>query len=167
MGLSTLRKRAWTAFILANGELAKLIEADLAKAGVVSNEVYDVLVNLECAQDHRLRMSELAEVTVYSPSGATRLADRMAKAGLIKREGCPMDRRSVYVCLTERGLRERLRAWEIMRESIDQHFGAKITAEEAEALEKILRRFALSRIARFEASPGYLDAPESGTTSVP
>jgi DNA-binding MarR family transcriptional regulator len=42
---------------------------------------YDVLVQLSEADDHRLRMQELAGKVLLSKSGLTRLIDRMEREG--------------------------------------------------------------------------------------
>jgi DNA-binding MarR family transcriptional regulator len=56
----------------------------------------------------RLRMSDLAALVVLSPSGLTRLIDKLAAEGLVERARCEADARVVYAALTDKGL-ERLR----------------------------------------------------------
>jgi DNA-binding MarR family transcriptional regulator len=41
-------------------------------------------------------MHELEEVSVFTRSGVTRLADRLEAAGLVRRERSQEDRRGVY-----------------------------------------------------------------------
>ena len=64
---------------------------------------YDVLARLVEAEGRRLRMSELAERVMLSPSGLTRLVDRMCDAGLLRREPSKTDARGFYALLTDQG----------------------------------------------------------------
>lgn len=66
--------------------------------------MYDVLVQLVEAPERRLRMTELADAVLLSRSGLTRLVDRMARRGLVRREPTPEDARGVYAVLTDDGL---------------------------------------------------------------
>src|SRR5512133_2297776 len=51
----------------------------------------------------RLRMRDLAASVILSRSGLTRLADRLEREGLIRRESCSSDARGAYAVLTEAG----------------------------------------------------------------
>jgi DNA-binding MarR family transcriptional regulator len=53
----------------------------------------------------RLRMLELSDLLGLSPSGVTRLVERLVKRGWVVREQPPDNRRLVYAVLTDEGLR--------------------------------------------------------------
>ncbi|MCO5296795.1 MAG: MarR family transcriptional regulator [Fimbriimonadaceae bacterium] len=142
MRLPKEQHEAWVAFFVGHGLLTKKIEHALAVAGCPGLEVYDVLLALEMAPDQRLRMSDLANAIVYSRSGLTRLVDRLERLGWIRRERCPQDRRSTYAVLTDAGLAARESAWPVYRTAIQEHFGSRMSAEEARTLAEILGRFA-------------------------
>src|SRR5438552_2665380 len=89
-------KAAWVTFLFANDSLIREIDGRLAEAGVVQLDVYDVLLNLEEAPEHRLKMSQLADRVLVSKSGLTRLVDRLEKLGYVERHSCQSDRRAVY-----------------------------------------------------------------------
>jgi len=57
----------------------------MAQAELPSLKWYDVLFALKKAPEHRLRLSELTEKLLLSRSNLTRLADRLEKAGLLRR----------------------------------------------------------------------------------
>ena len=63
------------------------------------------------APDRRLPMSRLARDLTMTSGGFTKLADRMAREGLIDRRGSSDDRRVVYATLTDEGVQiaQRLR----------------------------------------------------------
>ena len=103
--------------------------------------VYDILLVLEESPDQRLRMSELAELALISRSGITRLVDRLEKDGLVKRASCSHDRRAIHALLTEKGLKERERAWPIYEEALEELFASKLNDAEAKTLAKLLRRY--------------------------
>ena len=103
--------------------------------------VYDILLVLEESPDQRLRMSELAELALISRSGITRLVDRLEKDGLVKRASCSHDRRAIHALLTEKGLKERERAWPIYEKALEELFASKLNDAEAKTLAKLLRRY--------------------------
>jgi DNA-binding MarR family transcriptional regulator len=70
---------------------------------------YDVLIALALAPRRRLRMTELAEQVLMSPSGLTRIVDQLVREGLVEREQREDDGRSFDAVLTPEG-RTRLRA---------------------------------------------------------
>jgi DNA-binding MarR family transcriptional regulator len=79
-------------------------------------------------------MSELADAVLLSRSGVTRLVDRMVRAGLVRREQCPEDRRSLYATLTPEGEWALAEALPIHVGGIAKHFGRHISDEEAKTL---------------------------------
>jgi len=64
---------------------------------------FELLMRLELAADHPLQMNEIAAQLAGSPSGTTRIADRLEKDGLIVRETPRENRRIVRVQLTDHG----------------------------------------------------------------
>lgn len=99
----------WRAFLRAHGSIIRRLENDLMDRHGLQLAWYDVLARLVEADGHRLRMSELADRVMLSPSGLTRLVDRMVEAGLLCREPSENDARGFYAVLTDDGY-ERLRA---------------------------------------------------------
>jgi DNA-binding MarR family transcriptional regulator len=99
----------WRSFLRAHASIVRRLEADLQARHGMPLAWYDVLARLVEADGHRLRMSELADRVMLSPSGLTRLVSRMADAGLICREPSEDDARGFYAVLTDEGF-EQLRA---------------------------------------------------------
>lgn len=75
----------------------------LAEHGLTQVE-FGVLVRLSRSPRQRLRMSDLTAQTSLTNSGITRVVDRLSHSGLVRREACPMDRRSTYAVITPAGL---------------------------------------------------------------
>ncbi len=127
---------AWRAFLTASVRCLTNIDTIFAENDLIPTEVYDVLVTLEYADGHRLRMADLAKRTLFTPSGLTRLVDRLVHQGLVSRESCTHDRRGLMAVLTPAGQQARERAWPFMREEIMRTFGANLTEAESVAMAK-------------------------------
>src|SRR4051794_31135274 len=93
--------RAWRAFLAASALLSRRLDQQLREDSGLSHPQYEVLVHLSDAPDGALRMSDLADRLVHSPSGLTYQVTQLVKAGLVPRRSCPSDERSVYAILTE------------------------------------------------------------------
>src|SRR5271154_6688233 len=91
----------------AHALLAERVGRDLA-ATSLSLGSYNVLRLLHEAPGGRLRLSELARAVHLTRSGVTRLANRLEKVGLLRREEHARDRRGSCAVLTDRG-RDELR----------------------------------------------------------
>ena len=103
---------------------------------------FDVLINVGAAPEGRITMSRLSTDIALTTGGVTRLVDRMVDAGLVERQACPSDRRSIHVILTTEGRSVLDRAIEAHIEGIDRHLMAHLSDKDraslATALTKIL-----------------------------
>ncbi len=97
------QQRTWRRYLLGSARLSERLDADLRQFGMDLAE-YEILVALSELDDHRLRMSELADAVHQSRSRLTHTITRMEKSGLVERTTCPTDRRGVWAQLTEQGL---------------------------------------------------------------
>jgi DNA-binding MarR family transcriptional regulator len=106
--LDDQQQRAWRTLINVHGRLLSQLDAELEGAHDLSLPDYEVLVHLSEAPGVSLRMAELAERLLLSPSGLTRRLDGLVREGLVERRACPSDRRGTLAVLTSAGL-ERLK----------------------------------------------------------
>lgn len=123
-----------------HARLVATIERELEAAGAMPLTWYDVLLTLYEAPKRRLRMSDLAEAIVLSPSGLTRLVDRLEAEGLLRREPCSDDRRCQYATITRKGLAGLRRTWPGYAKAIAEHFGDRLDDGEIAALRHVLGR---------------------------
>lgn len=93
----------WRGFIRVHARVARRLEADLLAQHGLPLAWYDVLARLVEVDHRRLRMTELAERVMLSPSGLTRLVDRMVDEGLVQRVQAERDARGYYAVLTDAG----------------------------------------------------------------
>ncbi len=113
---------AWRAFLHAHAGVTRRLDGELLDEHGLRLGEYEVLLILAWAQDRRMRPSELAEQTVLSRSGVTRLIDRLERDGLVERVACPTDRRGALVLLTPSGLEVLRRAARTHVRGIRQYF---------------------------------------------
>ena len=73
-------------------------------------------------------MKALAEEVTLSRTGLTRLVDRIARQGLIRREPVPEDRRGAYVGLTPAGVAMLRRMWPVYERVLDETFAPRLQA---------------------------------------
>ncbi len=73
---------------------------------------YGVLITLITVPERQMRMTDIAERVLVSPSGMTRAVARLAGDGLVERSQDPDDRRSFLVTLTPHGVRRLRQAQE-------------------------------------------------------
>src|SRR5947209_35334 len=99
---------AWRGYLQSHASIVRALDAELLAAHGMTTRDYEVLLYLSQAPDRRLPMSALAESTMLTRSGITRLVDGCVAAGLIERVSCPSDARVSYAKLTEAGY-EKLR----------------------------------------------------------
>jgi DNA-binding MarR family transcriptional regulator len=107
-GLEGVELDAWRGFLLSHAAIRRRLEADLIALHGLTARDYEVLLFLSQEEDRMLPMSALAERTMLTRSGVTRLIDGLCKSGLTERVACPEDLRVSYAKLTDAGY-ERLR----------------------------------------------------------
>ncbi len=131
---------AWRSYLQSHATILRALDAELIAEQGITTRDYEVLLYLSQAPDRRLPMSALAESTMLTRSGITRLVDGLVAAGLIERVSCESDARVSYAQLTDRG-------YEKLRESGCTHVGSirrlfleHFTVEETEQLASLLSR---------------------------
>ena len=102
--LGDLEDDAWRGFLLTHDRIWRTLEERLAPRGVSMAE-YGVLALLGEAGRDGLRMAELAERSLMSSGGFTRLADRLQRRELIERRRSAADGRGFDAVLTNEGRR--------------------------------------------------------------
>lgn len=140
MTLTRTHIQAFASLLRSHATLVRQIDQDLTAEGKVPLEVYDLLLELEDAEGERLTMRELALRSVMSPSGITRLVDRMVKNEYVCRQSNPLDGRSTHAVLCPTGKRAREDAWPVLQESLKKHFAVQFSESEAESLRGLLAR---------------------------
>jgi DNA-binding MarR family transcriptional regulator len=153
--LTDAQMKGWRAYIEGSLRLNARLEDDLRAATGLTMADYNVLVVLSEAPGHRLRMGELAERLVFSPSRLTYQVSSMEKRGLVRRESCPADRRGSEAVLTGDGLAK-------LRDSAPHH-----VASVRERLINLLDESELAALtAVFDRVKSTLDCPTASPEAV-
>jgi DNA-binding MarR family transcriptional regulator len=95
--------RAWRTITASYATAFGALEHELGARHGLGVSEFEVLDRLAESADHKFRAQELAEAVHLSQSALSRLIDRLARVGLVERCMCDMDRRGIYVTLTESG----------------------------------------------------------------
>jgi DNA-binding MarR family transcriptional regulator len=113
---------AWHALIRAHSRVVRRLEAELEAEHRLTLPAYEVLAHLSEAPAQRLRMSELAKHAILTPSGLTRLVDKLAREGLVERQRCGADARVVYAVLTPTGMARLIAAYPTHLRGVREHY---------------------------------------------
>jgi DNA-binding MarR family transcriptional regulator len=96
--------RAWRGLLRLREVVMRDIDRRLRRAGHVSLDDYGILITLVTAPRMRLRMSDLGARRMLTPSGITRVVNRLEEQGLVRRDPDPSDGRASLAVLTRDGL---------------------------------------------------------------
>ncbi len=139
-GLGGSALDAWRSYIQSHASILRVLDAELAAEHGMTTRDYEVLLYLSQAEDRRLPMSALAESTMLTRSGITRLVDGLVEAEFIERVACPQDARVSYAELTDLGEAKLRQAGCTHVASIRRLFLANYTPAEIEQLATLLSR---------------------------
>ena len=153
-------RRGWTTATAGASSLGRVSDADVAQTwdlvlasvsatqrrllAKIENDGlpgpwFDVLRLLLDADGHRMPMSALARQLHMTAGGFTKLADRMARDGLIDRRNSSADRRVVYAALTPKGTRQAKQSSALYQAALDEHVRGVLSAKSLAQLADLAR----------------------------
>jgi DNA-binding MarR family transcriptional regulator len=141
--LRTQRTRAgqgWARLVRAYAAIARELDTHLKAEHDLTINEYELLLLLARAEERKLRRIDLATQLILSPSGITRMLDRLGAAGLVEKGTCSSDARVTYAVLTDDGMRRLKGAGRSHNAVIEQMVGARLGRRELETLTEILER---------------------------
>jgi DNA-binding MarR family transcriptional regulator len=131
---------AWRSYLQSHASIVRVLDAELVAAHGMTARDYEVLLYLAQAPERKLPMSALAESTMLTRSGITRLIDGLVDCELIERVSCPNDARVSYAHLTDAGYAKLREAGVTHVASIRQLFLEHFSNEEIDLLASLLSR---------------------------
>ncbi len=137
--LNPAEMKAWRSYIIASRRLLEALDNDL-EGHDLSIPDYEILAQLSDAPDRRMRMSELASITLLSRSRLSHRITVMEKAGWVKREACPTDKRGYFAVMTAKGWRAIVAAAPEHVASVRSRFLDHLSTEDQKVLSEIFLR---------------------------
>src|SRR5215218_11275989 len=131
---------AFAALLQVQAAVVRRLEERLEEHRLVPIAQYDVLLELNAAPGRRLRMQELSDRVVLSRSRVSRVVDEMEKAGLVRRDPDPEDRRAAFAVITDDGRAALRKAAPVYLQGIEDEFLSYLTPGERKTLERSLRK---------------------------
>ena len=148
--LTEEEQRAWRGLLRMTSQLNARANRLLQEEYGISLADYEVLVALSEAPEGRLRVFEVADALAWEQSRVSHQLARMARRGLLTREGCATDARGAFAVLTTVGRGAIERAAPAHVEQVRQLVFDELSHEQVSALTEITTRV-LDRLA---ATPG-------------
>jgi DNA-binding MarR family transcriptional regulator len=120
--------------------ITRELNDELRAAHGLTISEFEVLLLLARAPERSLRRIDLANQVLLSPSGITRMLDRLGREGLVEKAKCDTDARVTYAVLTEAGAEKLRAAFTVQLAAVERLFGDELTAEEVDTLAGLLGR---------------------------
>jgi DNA-binding MarR family transcriptional regulator len=118
------------------------LEAELEGKHELNVTEFEVLLVLSKEDDRQMRRVDVAEAVRLSPSGITRLLDRLMAEGLVEKGECAADARVSYAKLTDKGFELCLAAVPAYDAAVDGVLSGRLSNDELEQLTDLLERLA-------------------------
>src|ERR671937_1637472 len=118
--LTTQASPAVTSFgrlLGAHAHLTRELSAQLVEQHGLTMSELEVLVLLSRAPERAMRRIDLSREVRLSPSGITRMLDRLEATGMVEKRACERDGRVSYAVLTDEGMAR-------LQESAPDHIAA-------------------------------------------
>jgi DNA-binding MarR family transcriptional regulator len=144
-GFNDIQGPAWSGFLRMQAQLLRTLNAELQAGHGITLSEYEVLLFLDWSPESRLPISTLASSVFLSLSGVSRLVDRLARDGYVRRETSSQDARVSYAVLTQAGLEKRRAAKPTHLGGVRTHFLNHFSNEELLMLARFWERFSPSQ----------------------
>jgi DNA-binding MarR family transcriptional regulator len=133
------RVTLWGLLLEVHAAIQRRLVHDLEVETGLPGHWFEVLLRIGRTPGQAVPMTQLAGMVSFSSGGFTKLADRMERAGLIRRAPCPTDRRSTLATLTEDGRRALHQALAVHLPGLQRHLIDSLDDRQRSELEQILR----------------------------
>ncbi len=132
--------RAWRNYIAGQALLLGRLGRELQDTHGLAFADYEILVRLSEKDDHRQRMTSLAEEVVASKSRLSHQVARLEAEGLVRREVCDSDGRGVFAVLTDEGFARLEAAAPDHLHGVREHFVDLLDDEERRVIGDVFER---------------------------
>ena len=124
----------------SHAALTKALDADLIANVAIPLSAFEVLFGVAYSDEGYLRMSEVAERAMLSPSRVSRLVTELERRGLLERRTCDTDSRVVYAAITDDGRALLAEVEELHFEGIERRFFSALSDKQVTQLAELWPR---------------------------
>jgi DNA-binding MarR family transcriptional regulator len=139
---------AWHGMLQTHAQVVRVLDEQLSRRHAMSVSEFDVLITLANAPDQELRMTDLADAVMLSPSGLTRLVARLERARLVTRRQDATDARSFRARLTAAGGRALAQARRTHNAVVRERYLDRLTPAQQQAMGRAWQTVLSERQAR-------------------
>ena len=122
----------WREIAARHAAVCSALERELGERHGLGVSDFEVLERLAESADHQFRAQELADAVHLSQSALSRLISRLEKSGLVERCLCDLDRRGIYVTLTDAGRQRHAEASPTHRDVLAGVLAGPVTSAHAD-----------------------------------
>jgi DNA-binding MarR family transcriptional regulator len=137
--LTPREQQAWRSYLTVVRLVQETVEGQLGREADMPHAYYEILVMLSEAPDRRLRMRDLAEVSLSSKSRLSHAVARLQERGWVRRVPSPCDRRSQIAELTDEGFTALAAAAPGHVAQVREAFIDALTPDQLDQLDEIAR----------------------------
>jgi DNA-binding MarR family transcriptional regulator len=132
----------WRGLLRFHSSTTRAMSNDLQLSVGLTLLEYELLSHLHDQPDLRMVMNELADKVQITPSGITRMVDRLVGRGLVERQPYSGDARRLLAVLTTSGSALFEKAQDFQHQAIRSRFLDHLSIEERDTLGHIWNRLA-------------------------
>ncbi len=121
----------WREMAARHAAVCSALERELGERHGLGVSDFEVLERLAESAGHQFRAQELADAVHLSQSALSRLISRLEKSGLVERCLCDLDRRGIYVTLTDGGRQRHAEAAPTHRDVLAGMLAGPVTSPHA------------------------------------
>jgi DNA-binding MarR family transcriptional regulator len=131
---------AWHELMARYHRITCVLDRELSARHDLTISEFEVLQQLQAAEDGSMRMFELGENAHLTQSALSRLISRLEQDGLVERGMCVEDRRSVWAKITPAGARRYTEAKPTQRTVLRDQAAGECIAQSTEAFQAVASR---------------------------
>jgi DNA-binding MarR family transcriptional regulator len=128
---------AWRGLLRYHAKATSAVSTQLQSEVGLTLAEFEVLSYIVEHPAQRLPMSELARLVVLTPSGITRMVDRLVRRNLVERQSIRSDARVQHAVITEQGLQTVRKANVVQSDAVAELFARPLDPAQIEQLHSI------------------------------
>ena len=148
--LNADEERLWRGWLRLNAQLTLRLMRELQEDAGLSQQDFEVLVNLTDTEEGRVRVSDLAAQMLWERSRLSHHLTRMERRGMVQRSECAEDGRGAFIEITPAGRTAIERAAPGHVQAVRRLVFDGLQGEDVETMSGIVGRL----LARMDETPG-------------